>query len=125
MANRSGRTRKEQVLDRLSEHLGEWVNGSDLATAECGGSEGLKRLREARSEGWPIEDRRHPDGERDVWQYRLTGPGPSAPGVVRKIPQCPSCGADVSRSGTPALGGYLTGKCWSCRKPFTIRIGTR
>jgi len=64
-------TRAGQVLRRLREAGGGWVDGSELATAEVGGSEGLKRLRELRAEGWPIEERRHPDPRRAVWQYRL------------------------------------------------------
>lgn len=64
-------TRKDEVLERLRMERGEWVNGSELATVEVGGSEGLKRLRELRAEGWPIEERRHPDPRRAVWQYRL------------------------------------------------------
>lgn len=64
-------TRAGQVLQRLQDADGEWVNGSELATAECGGSEGLKRLRELRASGYPIEERRHPDPRRAIWQYRL------------------------------------------------------
>jgi hypothetical protein len=137
MANRSTLTRKEQVLARLTEAKGEWVNGSELATAAVGGSEGLKRLREARAEGWPIEDRRHPHGDRDVWQYRLASLdvrgatimeiGRQAPEQV--IPQpppslrCPSCDATVT--GKPTVSpDVIEGRCWSCRKPFTIRRRT-
>jgi hypothetical protein len=65
-------TRAQQVLRRLREADGEWVDGSELATAEVGGSEGLKRLRELRAAGEPIEERRHPDPRRAVWQYRLS-----------------------------------------------------
>jgi hypothetical protein len=36
-----------------------------------GGSEGLRRLRELIDEGYPIEARRHPSPNRDIWQYRL------------------------------------------------------
>lgn len=36
-----------------------------------GGSEGLRRLRELRSDGYIILQRRHPDQDRDVWQYSL------------------------------------------------------
>lgn len=71
MANLSSLTRKEQVLAHLQDHRGQWVNGTDLATAEIGGSEGLKRLRELRAEGQPIERRQHPDRSRDIFQYRL------------------------------------------------------
>jgi len=71
MANPSDLTRKEQVFARLEAANGEWVDGPDLANAEVGGSEGLKRLREIRLDGYPIEMRKHPNPERDIWQYRL------------------------------------------------------
>lgn len=64
-------SRQAQVLDRLRDACGEWVDGSALSTAECGGSEGKRRLRELREEkGWPIECRPHP-GSATAWQYRL------------------------------------------------------
>lgn len=68
--NLSNETRKEQVLRKLRQAQG-WVDGTDLANAEVGGSEGLKRLRELRLEGYNIEMRRHPDPAREIWQYRL------------------------------------------------------
>lgn len=71
MTNYSDLSRKEQVLERLRRAGGEWVDGSELATAEVGGSEGLRRLRELRAEGVAIEQRAHPDKGRDVSQYRL------------------------------------------------------
>lgn len=67
-------TRKDQVLVYLLERRGHWVNGPDLANERVGGSEGLKRLRELRAEGHLIQDRRHRDFDRDIWQYRLTYP---------------------------------------------------
>jgi hypothetical protein len=83
MANRSSMTRAEQVLARLRDADGEWVDGPELANERVGGSEGLKRLRELRDEGHPIETRKHPDPDRDIWQYRLVlakrrGPQPVA-----------------------------------------------
>lgn len=69
--NLSAKTRKEQVLARLSEARGEWVDGPELANEKVGGSEGLRRLRELKAEGFPIEERKHPDPERDIYQYRL------------------------------------------------------
>lgn len=74
-------SRREAVLSVLQAADGEWVNGTVLASAEVGGSEGLKRLRELRADGWPIEMRRHPDPDRTVRQYRLAGPwrDPSMP----------------------------------------------
>jgi len=64
-------TRKEKVLRVLQAHPGQWVNGTDLATAEVGGSEGLKRLRELRADGYHIEKRKHPDPRRAIYQYRI------------------------------------------------------
>lgn len=67
-------TRKEEVLRYLRQHVNEWVNGPEIANAEVGGSEGLKRLRELRDDGHAIIARRHPNPNRDVWQYMLRGP---------------------------------------------------
>lgn len=64
-------TRKEQILRHLQSHLGEWVDGTELATEAVGGSEGLRRLRDLRSDGYSIQQRRHPNPARDIWQYRL------------------------------------------------------
>lgn len=74
MTNYSDLTRREQVLARLQEAKGDWVDGTDLATAEVGGTEGLKRLRELRLEGHDIRMQRHPDPSRDIFQYRLVIP---------------------------------------------------
>jgi len=55
-------SRKSQVLLKLAAGLtpgvglqGGWVPGEDMCTARCGGSEGLRRLRELRDDGWFIE----------------------------------------------------------------------
>lgn len=69
--NISSLTRREQVLQRLKDAAGAWVDGPDLANEKVGGSEGLKRLRELRMEGHEIEMRKHPDMHRNIWQYRL------------------------------------------------------
>lgn len=45
-------TRKAEVLDRLQQ--GGWIPGHWLQTPNCGGSEGLRRVRELRDEGWNI-----------------------------------------------------------------------
>lgn len=69
-------TRKALVLARLQATPGVWVSGVELATAEIGGSEGLKRLRELRGEdGWPIEERPDPSSK-TAWQYRLVDAPP-------------------------------------------------
>ena len=69
--NLSSLKRKDQVLAKLKQYEGQWLNGTDLSNEEVGGSEGLKRLRELRAEGYPIERRQHPDRGRDIYQYRL------------------------------------------------------
>jgi len=48
-------TRRWQVLVYLRARLGSWVPSHEMCTAEIGGSEGLRRLRELRTAGWPIE----------------------------------------------------------------------
>lgn len=71
MANFSDLTRKEQVLARLKAADGGWVDGPELATEEVGGSEGLRRLRELVEDGHNVRKRKHPNTERDIWQYRI------------------------------------------------------
>ena len=71
MANLSDLTRKEQVLEKLKSRAGEWINGADLANESVGGSEGLKRLRELKREGWLIQMRKSPSQGSDQFQYRL------------------------------------------------------
>lgn len=78
MANFSDTTRQDQVLSRLRETRGLWVDGPELANEQVGGSEGLKRLRELRQQGHDIRMRRHPDSRRSIWQYMLMEDGPSA-----------------------------------------------
>lgn len=72
------RTRRIQVFEKLvdaHESGVEWVPGPELATPECGGSEGLKRMREIRKDfrdldtGWDIEGRKR--AGLDSWEYRL------------------------------------------------------
>jgi hypothetical protein len=72
-------TRKKQVLERLRQAAGDWVNGPELANETVGGSEGHRRLRELRAEGYAIEERKHPDPNRSIWQYRMVGIGPRVP----------------------------------------------
>ena len=78
MANLSDNTRKQQVHNYLLEREGEWVDGPEIANERVGGSEGLKRLRELRSDlaklGTTILMRPHPDHARDIYQYKLVMP---------------------------------------------------
>lgn len=71
MTNMSPLTRKDQILRYLTENSDEWVDGTELSNEKVGGSEGLRRLRDLRSEGHIIQQRKHPNPDRDVWQYRL------------------------------------------------------
>lgn len=71
MANFSELTRKEQVLEYLKARLGSWVDTTEIANEVVGGSEGTKRLRELKAEGWMIQMRSHPDKGVDQYQYRL------------------------------------------------------
>jgi hypothetical protein len=133
-------TRAKQVLHRLREAAGEWVDGTELANEEVGGSEGLKRLRELRLEGWPIEERHHPSPRRAIWQYRLPvgARGPELTRTVDPVPQgptsplaagapttapvpssresrypCPAMACPQHLTGIRALiGGYVEGKCF-------------
>lgn len=77
MANLSELSRKEQVEKVLRDHLGMWVDGTALANEDVGGSEGLKRLRELRSDllqagsEYMIQQRKHPGVGRAIYQYRM------------------------------------------------------
>jgi len=114
MANISELTRKEQVLKALMEQAGEWVDGNLLATEKVGGSEGHRRLRELRTEGHDIRERRHPDPDRDIWQYMLVEPKPE--GIRHDFVD--AYGHTVEGSIlTPLLSpGYSRGRCPTCRK---------
>jgi hypothetical protein len=72
MPNYSDLTRRDQVLIRLREAEGAWVDGTELANEVVGGSEGLKRLRELRKPehgNWNITMRQKPGS--DQFQYRI------------------------------------------------------
>ena len=74
------------MLLRLIMEKGHWIDGPELANEKVGGSEGLKRLRELRAEGHQIQERKHPDPDRDIWQYRITIPKREAiPAVIDEI----------------------------------------
>jgi len=71
VANLSDLTRKEQILEYLRSHKGEWVNGTDIMNEEVGGQRGGARIKDLRDDGYVIFSRKHPDPERDIWQYQI------------------------------------------------------
>lgn len=77
-------TRTDQVITRLRQAWPGWVDGVDLATEECGGSEGLRRLRES---GFEYETRPKA-GHRTAHEYRLVVEPISVPpgAVLRDFP---------------------------------------
>ena len=86
MTNKSDLTRKQQVHEYLKTRINQWVDGTELANAQVGGSEGLKRLRELREEleftSFEIQMRAHPTPGRNTFQYRLTQRSRRDPGSV-------------------------------------------
>ena len=66
------RNRNDSVL--YQDARGFWVGGPALANVACGGSEGLRRLRELRELGYVIEKRKaHPS--HNYFSYRLVSDG--------------------------------------------------
>lgn len=63
------RTRRQRVLARLMARSPGWVHGPELCAPDCGGSEGLRRVRELRAEGFGIEKR--PKAGSSAPEYRL------------------------------------------------------
>ena len=62
--------RKAEVLRALQHAQPDWVGGPALANVACGGSEGLRRLRELRELGYVIEKKKtHPS--HNYYSYRL------------------------------------------------------
>lgn len=70
MTNLSKKTRKQLVLEYLKEH--NWVRTAELENERVGGTQGTRRVRELRAEGWSIE--REPDPNSAQWRYRLVHP---------------------------------------------------
>ena len=62
--------RKAEVLRALQHAKGDWVGGPALANVACGGSEGLRRLRELRELGYVIEKKKV-DPKHNYYSYRL------------------------------------------------------
>ena len=115
--NKNKMTRKDLVLELLVQNMNVWIDGPRIANPEVGGSEGLKRLRELREEGHKIENRRHPDKNRDIWQYRLVGNEYRIPGTW----SCSRCGekaGDIVSSGakTSLSDKMVFYGCNRCRK---------
>lgn len=81
------KTRKERVLDTLAD--GEWHDGYDLCHPGVGGSEGLRRVRELRAEGYSILKRLKPDRPEGsmVYQYRLDSDELTAAKMAANIPE--------------------------------------
>jgi hypothetical protein len=114
-------TRKQQVLEELLRAEGGWVNGTDLANEAVGGSEGLKRLRELRAEGHEIDERRHPDPERTIWQYRLVR-RTRVPMKEASRWVCPICHSVLRSTTVGIVPRYGLGYCPTCRVMRNAKI---
>lgn len=79
----------------LRRNANAWIDGPDLSNERVGGSEGLRRLRELAQEGHRIQQRRHPNPDRDIWQYRLVVDQPVSP--VRGSPPATSLRSAVKQ----------------------------
>ena len=66
--------RKREVYQALVNAKGEYVGGPGLSNVACGGSEGLRRLRQLRSEGYIIEKKKI-DPKHNYYSYRLVTDG--------------------------------------------------
>ena len=66
--------RKREVYQALVNAKGGWVGGPALANVACGGSEGLRRLRELREMGYEIEKKKI-DPKHNYYSYRLVTDG--------------------------------------------------
>jgi hypothetical protein len=99
----------------LRNRANQWVDGPELANAEVGGSEGLKRLRELRADGINILMRPHPDTKRDIHQYMLVLPK-SQVGMWN----CTRCGLSQNERPAPTKttlsDDYIEAGCPECLK---------
>lgn len=66
--------RKKEVYQALLNAKGQYVGGPALSNVACGGSEGLRRLRQLRSEGYIIEKKKI-DPKHNYYSYRLVADG--------------------------------------------------
>lgn len=65
-------TKKVRVLTYLRENSHRWVKGHELTAVDVGGTEGLRRLRELRADGYEIaQTRAHEDGSTFVYRIVL------------------------------------------------------
>lgn len=68
-------SRKDRVFDLLWDRRkldDPWVVGHEICHPSVGGSEGLRRLRELRADGYEIVKRKRAKGAE--WEYRLIEP---------------------------------------------------
>ena len=69
-------TRKERVLKTLEANAPDWVPGWMLTDPSVGGSEGLRRVRELRSDGHVIEVRKRKGSQVREYRILIGDPGP-------------------------------------------------
>lgn len=76
--NRSGKTRKELVLEYLKARPNQWVPGLELMNERVGGLRAGARIFELNEEGFDIQRRPDPEGRSSVHQYRLVVEQPAS-----------------------------------------------
>jgi len=121
VANLSDLTRKQQVLEYLLAHKGEWVNGTDIMNEEVGGQRGGARIKDLRDDGYVIFSRKHPDPERDIWQYMYAEPIPRATTPLRPEATPTPRSAPVDPGPRMIFGAHrLCGTCRAMRKSCNV-----
>jgi len=63
-------TARDRVLDFMGD--GQWHKAHEITDPGVGGSEGLRRLRELRADGYKVYKRKHTEG---TWEYSIETPG--------------------------------------------------
>lgn len=66
-----------EAIDLLMARAGEWINDTDLISAE--GPDAILRLRTLRSQGLKLRARPHPNGQGLQWRYEGDLPAPPEP----------------------------------------------
>lgn len=61
-----------EVVGYLYENRDRWVPGMELVQSPVGGTQWDRRLRDARTAGFPVENR-PPEGRRGPWDWRWVG----------------------------------------------------